>query len=329
MKKVGFSALFVGLGLLTGIIIWQGIGELLTVFGKIGGKILYLVLYYILPLTCTVWATYILFPRSLRPKLRDQWFGNLLVNSVNWLLPVAQIGGWIARVHWLSVRGTSTSLAGASAIVDLTLQALAQGMIGILGLTLLVHFFGQEKTLITLGLLVVVLLLGLVYIFYRIQNNGIFSYLLVKIRNSSLALGLAQYLEHTQSIDLEIKNFYVRRHQVVISALFRFTSRILFAGEIWIVFYFVGYPISMLDAILLESLGQTVRAASFFVPGSYGIQEGGYIALGLILGLPTSYCLAMALTKRVRELLVGGITLLFWQWREGKSILNLSGISSN
>ena len=59
--------------------------------------------------------------------------------------------------------------------------------------------------------------------------------------------------------------------------------------------YFVGYPISMLDAILLESLGQTVRAASFFVPGSYGIQEGGYIALGLILGLPTSYCLAMAL----------------------------------
>ncbi len=129
---------------------------------------------------------------------------------------MAQIGGWIARVHCLSVRGTSTSLAGASAIVDLTLQALAQGMIGILGLTLLVHFFGQEKTLITLGLLVVVLLLGLVYIFYRIQNNGIFSYLLVKIRNSSLALGLAQYMEHTQSIDLEIKNFYGRRHQVVI-----------------------------------------------------------------------------------------------------------------
>ena len=54
MKKVGFSALFVGLGLLTGIIIWQGIGEILTVFGKIGGKILYLVLYYVLPLTCTV-----------------------------------------------------------------------------------------------------------------------------------------------------------------------------------------------------------------------------------------------------------------------------------
>ena len=137
----------------------------------------YIFLYFVLPLGCTVCATYILIPGPLRPEPGDRWFGNLLVSSVNWLLPVAQIGGWIARVHWLSKRRVPISIAGASAFVDITLQAFAQSMVGILGLILLIYFFWQEKVLIFSGLLVAVLLLLSVYILYKIQNKGVFFYL--------------------------------------------------------------------------------------------------------------------------------------------------------
>ena len=318
MKRARYFALFTGLCLLTVIIILQDIGEVFGVLGRVGGNVFYIFLYFVLPLGCTVCATYILIPGPLRPEPGDRWFGNLLVSSVNWLLPVAQIGGWIARVHWLSKRRVPISIAGASAFVDITLQAFAQSMVGILGLILLIYFFWQEKVLIFSGLLVAVLLLLSVYILYKIQNKGVFFYLTKFCKSTSFGQELAQYVENFQAIDFEVKALYGKRQRVIISVILRFIARILFAGEIYIVFYILGHPISFLDAIFLESLGQTIRAASFLVPGSYGIQEGGYVVIGLMLGLPTNYCLATALTKRVRELFVGGCTLLIWQWREGK-----------
>ncbi|MEK9628158.1 MAG: lysylphosphatidylglycerol synthase domain-containing protein [Nitrospinota bacterium] len=324
MKKVKYFALFAGLCLLTVIIILQGIGEVLGVLTRVGGHVFYLFIYFIFPLGSTVLATYILIPKRRRPEPGNQWFGNLLVNSVNWLLPVAQIGGWIARVHWLSRRGMPVTLAGASSFVDLTIQAFAQSLVGILGLILLIFLFWQEKTLIYSGILIAVLLLSAVYVLFKIQKKGLFFYLKKFFKSASFGRELAKYVENFQEIDLEVKALYSNRNRVIISVLFRFLARMLLAGEIFIVFYILGHPINFLDAIFLESLGQTIRAASFLVPGSYGIQEGGYVVLGIMLGLPTGYCLAMALTKRARELFLGGFTLFYWQWREGKSILKFS-----
>ena len=38
---------------------------------------------------------------------------------------------------------------------------------------------------------------------------------------------------------------------------------------------------------MLESLGQAVRAGAFAVPGALGVQEGGYVMLGRVVGLGT------------------------------------------
>jgi len=41
------------------------------------------------------------------------------------------------------------------------------------------------------------------------------------------------------------------------------------------------------------------------------------IAVGMILGVPTEMLLLLAVVKRLRELAVGGLALLCWQWHEG------------
>jgi hypothetical protein len=63
--------------------------------------------------------------------------------------------------------------------------------------------------------------------------------------------------------------------------------------------------VSWLEALLLESVGQAIRGAAFAIPGSLGAQEGGYLLLAPLVGLPPDAALALSLAKRVRELVLG------------------------
>jgi uncharacterized membrane protein YbhN (UPF0104 family) len=67
----------------------------------------------------------------------------------------------------------------------------------------------------------------------------------------------------------------------------------------------LGSPVSWADALALESLGSAIRAAGFAIPGSLGVQEGGYLLLAPLLGLRPDVALAVSLGKRARELLLG------------------------
>jgi Lysylphosphatidylglycerol synthase TM region len=58
--------------------------------------------------------------------------------------------------------------------------------------------------------------------------------------------------------------------------------------EVLLTFYFLGRPVSLEHAVIFESLGTTISIAAFFVPGSWGVQEAGYVLIGQTLGLPRS-----------------------------------------
>ena len=72
---------------------------------------------------------------------------------------------------------------------------------------------------------------------------------------------------------------------------------------------------------MLESLIQAVRSAAFFMPGALGVQEGGLILLGAVVGLGPEVALALSLIKRIRELAVGLPALLAWQMIEGHRLV--------
>ena len=76
-------------------------------------------------------------------------------------------------------------------------------------------------------------------------------------------------------------------------------------GEVWLALQFLGHPVDWVDALLLESLGQAIRGAAFAIPGSLGVQEGGYLLLAPLVGLPPEAALALSLAKRAREMLLG------------------------
>jgi hypothetical protein len=70
--------------------------------------------------------------------------------------------------------------------------------------------------------------------------------------------------------------------------------------ELRLALYFLGHSVTIVEALFLESLGQAIRSAGFSIPGSLGVQEGGYMVLDTVLGLSPETGLALSLAKRVR-----------------------------
>ena len=75
--------------------------------------------------------------------------------------------------------------------------------------------------------------------------------------------------------------------------------------EVWIALRFMGYPVDYRTALVIESLGQAVRGAAFVVPGALGVQEGGFIALCAVFGIPAPTAIALSLVKRLPEIALG------------------------
>lgn len=98
------------------------------------------------------------------------------------------------------------------------------------------------------------------------------------------------------------------------SAMLFLAVWILEAAETYFVLRILGFGPSIVQAGLLESLVAAARLAAFFIPGGFGVQEGGYVGLLAALGLATgaSSAAVFLLLKRVRDLLwiLGGYGLL-------------------
>ena len=86
--------------------------------------------------------------------------------------------------------------------------------------------------------------------------------------------------------------------------------------EIYVMAEVINMPVTLGQALVIESLGQAIRAAAFFVPAGLGVQEGSLVWLAMQLGLSPATGLSLSLIKRVRELALGLPALLAWHWIE-------------
>ena len=78
---------------------------------------------------------------------------------------------------------------------------------------------------------------------------------------------------------------------------------------------------SRASTLVIESLGQAIRSAAFFVPGAIGVQEGGFMAVGILFGIGPEVGLAVSLIKRIREVGLGVPALVAWKALEGRRLI--------
>jgi len=122
-------------------------------------------------------------------------------------------------------------------------------------------------------------------------------------------------------LDRAIRGLYARRRGVAMCCAWTIISLVGGSGEIWIALHALGLPATLVNALILQSMALTIRSAAFAVPGGLGVQEGGYLVVGNLLGIPGNAAFALSLIARMRELALGIPGLVVWQMIEGRRLL--------
>lgn len=328
MKVAVYLLWAIGMALLIGLVALYGFGDVAAAVGVAGWGVLWVVAYRAVPLLADTLGWRALLPvphrRPLRQLVRMRW----IADSINTLLPVAQVGGELVRAQLLHRTGVPGPMAGASAVVDLTAGVLTQVGFALLGVALLVQHGGADDAV--LGIAVGIGMFSCLLVgFYLAQRAGMFESLARVLERVARGGDWLSLVGSAAQLDAAVHRLYRRRQPFWIACTWRFAYWLLGTGEVWLAMYLLGHPIGLGEAMILESLGAAVRAAAFGVPGALGVQEGAFILLGGSLGIGSETALALSLVKRVREIVLGLPGLLVWQLGEGHRLLRRRSRAAN
>jgi putative membrane protein len=241
-----------------------------------------------------------------------------LRESVGNLIALLPTAGEIAGARELSLFGIRPGMAGASTVVDLTLELLSQIVFTLFGLALLITWYRglQIGPWLVTGIAVSALAAAG---FVLAQRKGLFR--LLERLPETLDLKWAwTVLPDAEGIHAGIQTIYQHRNRVLSSGGLHLAGWVVGAGEAYVGLYFMGHAIAWSDALILESIAFALRTAAFVVPSRLGIQEGGYILLGAMFGLSPEVALALSLLKRGREIATGLPCLIIWQSVESRRL---------
>ena len=309
-----------GAALFTFLLIRQGAPQVVAVFASAGWWIAAVVIYHLaVPVLLDALAWWALFPKPERLPVWQLFWMRWIGESVSTLVPSAAVGGDVVRARLAALHGASIPTSAASVLVDITLGVFVQIVFTLLGLGLIVGATGHQgfvrPTLIgsVIGVLAIVA-------FYVVQRRGMFRFIGKMVSKLANADDWHSLVHSGHTLDDAIRKLYAHRSGVIGCCAWTATSLILGSGEIWIALHALSLQATVVNALILQSVVLTIRSAVFPVPGALGVQEGGYVIIGNLLGIPGDAAFALSLIARVRELVLGIPGLMLWQLIEARRV---------
>ncbi len=306
--------------MLTGLILWQGIGEVFEIIIASGWPILLVPLAWSPTIVLGTLTWQCLFEPGREPPFRHTFMALWMGRAINTLLPVASLGGEVVKARMLILWGYPKVEASASVVVDKTVQVFGVIIWGLIGVSLLVHY-SVEQELAAAALTGFAVLGAGVAGFVLVQKAGIARAMVNSAHRMTKADYFANMKDGADRVDGCVRDIYARPGRLALSVFWRVLSLVLQTAEVWAAAYVLGHPISVMEAMFLKSMTSTLSDVAFIIPNAYGIQEGAFIVLGAMIGLPPDLMLAVSLSIRIREVLVDVPGLVLWQNAEGHHFL--------
>jgi len=226
-------------------------------------------------------------------------FASRLAGEAFNLTTPAAIGGEAVKA-WLLRGHAPLDASLASVIVAKTTITIAQGLFLLLGIVVAWRSI-LSGSLLFYGMLwllaVEAVALGL---FVLVQTRGMFGWagglldrLGVRATRGRSTLG---------RVDDALGQFYRTAPQrLMLSIAFHFAAWLLGSLEAWLILKFLGSEVSLATATVIEAFGTAIKVATFLVPASLGVLEGGFLATFVALGLSPTTAISFSLVRRARE----------------------------
>ena len=319
MKIASYIGLVIGLVIMTALVVSEGVMDIADLLTSTGWVLLLVPAIWFPTVLMNARCWQLLFRADRAPTFFQAFYAQWMGRAVNTLLPVASIGGEVVKARVLVLWGIDAKHAAASAVVDKTVQVITVIVWGVAGVSLLA-MMALDNQLVISALIGMALLGAGVAGFLVVQRAGIFGIAAQsahKVIKTDFVGGL---VEKADEVDRIVRELYRNRVRLTAAVSWRLAALILQSGEVWLAAYLLGYPISIVEALMLKSLSSTLSDAAFVVPNSYGVQEGAFVLLGGLIGLSAEVSLAISLAIRIRELIIDVPGLVFWQHAEGRAI---------
>jgi len=317
MKKTSYLATGAGMIIFIALVIHQGVGTVVAAVSIAGLNLLWVALFRLIPLVLNTLGWRQLFNKTDPPPLLSVLSARWTADAFNTLLPVAQVGGHVIRAGQITRCGPSKTEAGATVVVDFTTGLVTQAIFALMGTYLLFRQRGDAEEIqgLVTGLIIAFfLLMG----FYLTQRMGFFSFAARFIQSIAGRRQLIALAGSSQALDQNVGLIYDRRADILLCSSLRLLAWLTKTCESWLTLYFLGFPVTFQDAMIIESLSAAVASAAFIIPGALGIKEGGIMLIGSMLSVRPDIGLALAMVKRVCDLLVGIPGILTWMVAEGR-----------
>ena len=284
---------------------------LLTLVASVGPAAFLRLCIWSLVLSCALGAAWAaLLPKSFAIKSGAVIWARIVRDSAGEVLPFSQLGGFVAGVRAVVQRGVPASLAMASSVADVAVETAAQFVFVMLGVALAAQSgrvapaFGVAVPSIIACLAVTLLVAP--------------SWLATLVLASFVTGGLASILQQLQA---SLKALYASPLRVSTAFMLHLLAWLGSAVTVVIAAQMLRAHICLSDAIIIETSVSSIRSVAFFVPGTFGVQEGGYMLMLAAMGSIPELGLAISLLKRAREFGTGHSYALDMVGARGRTVL--------
>jgi putative membrane protein len=313
MNRLGLVLALAGLALALGVIAAQDFSAVWALLAAAGLGLALAAAAHLPSMVLNAWAWAVLMPGRARPSLAAMTFNVWVRESVNGLLPVGRVGGEVASYRLLRVQGVGRAPAAGGLLMDVALSILSQLVFVLLGVALLAAGGGAVGWGgLLAGVAAGAALAGLFILAQRRAMFGRFASAL----NQVAAGRLSSFAAHSARMDNYVRRAWRRPRVITACFLWQFVAWLAGALEVWVALWVLDAPVGFAQALVIEALIQGISSAAFLVPGALGVQEAGFIGIGLLVGLDPATSAALAVTRRVRDLLLYLPGLLAWAWAE-------------
>jgi Lysylphosphatidylglycerol synthase TM region len=124
------------------------------------------------------------------------------------------------------------------------------------------------------------------------------------------------WLAHGEALERSIRN-YRRQQPALVGRMFWIdvVCQLLTVSEVAVVLWSLRVPIHLATVLAIEGITRALKMVSGWIPARLGADEGGAMSAFLAAGLSPVLGLALALTRRLRDLLWALIGLAWLVWR--------------
>jgi putative membrane protein len=319
MGRLAWAASAAGLALFAALIVAEGGPGIVAAFRRAGWALLLVVPARVVTQALDVRAWRLLLepfdPGHAAGPGFLLWVA-FVREAVNRLLPVAGIGGEVVGVRLACRRIPDTAAVAASVVVEVLMTIAVLYVFCGLGAVLMLGLAGKAGQV---GIIAAALALSLplpLLAGWWLARGAPFARLERWMRG---LLGpqylMALHLDGVH-IDAAVKRLFGEHGRLVRAALWSLLAYVLGTFETWFALALLGHPVGVRAALAIEALTQAVRHAGFMVPAGLGVQEAAVLLFGQLAGVGGDVALALALVKRMREIVTGVPALVSWHWVE-------------